>query len=238
MGVLADVEEGADSGRVEPRPAQLRRQRDADHQRREVADRVAPALVLLLGEDHMVGQGRAGRPRPDGDERGRRAGLMRGPDRLVRRVCSALVRHRDQQPGGDRPSERLEGLDRSDLATGRQVQGIGQEPRIAIAACSEVPHPVVTTGRPLSIAARVFSASRSRRWILRQPSREALRDGRLRGDHLAHYVRRTRSKWRHRRRRPRVRGAGQRLGWRAWHRRQKVGLRTMSAMMMAIAATS
>ena len=103
---------------------------------------------------------------------------------------------------------------------------------IAIAACSDVPQPVATTGRPASTAARISLARASSPSPWPAVARDARRP-RLGGDHLAHDVRRARSERRHARRRPRLGGAGQRLGRRAWHRRLRSGLRTMSATMIA-----
>ena len=162
--VLADVEERADGGRVERRAAQLRCQRDAHDQRRQVADGVAPALVLLLGQDHVVGQCRPRRAGPNGDQRRRDAGRSGGSDRFVRDVRAALVRDPDQQPASERPPDGVERLKRSNLAAGGQVERLGTSLAIAIAACSDVPQPVVTTGGRLDRRADRSPAIERRSW--------------------------------------------------------------------------
>ena len=200
---------------------------------------MAPALVLLLGEDHVVGEGSAGRSGPDGDQRRRRPGRLGGADRLVRRVRAALVRDRQQQPGADRPAQRLERLDRANLAAGRQVERIGHEHRDGHRGVLGRPaagrdHRSSRVDRGADLARHTVE-----RGVLGQAPHEALRDRRLRGDHLAHDVGRARPERRHARRRPWLGRPGERLVRRmAWHRRRQKGWRTMSATISAVPTSS
>ena len=69
-----------------------------DDERRQVADGVAPALVLLLGGMTWSASAAPGDPGPTVISAVVRAGGLRGADRLVGRVRAALVRDREQQP--------------------------------------------------------------------------------------------------------------------------------------------
>src|SRR5439155_26522741 len=61
--------------------------------RREVADRVAPALVLLVRRHDDVGKFRPGRPLRDGDDGDGRPGDLGALEREIRRPRPALVAH-------------------------------------------------------------------------------------------------------------------------------------------------
>ena len=148
--IVADVEQGADRGRVEARARDARRERGADHERREVADGVAPALVLLLGGDDVVGELGAGGSIAHGDEGGRRSRLAGRAQGLVRDPRAALVRDRDDHPVARRrvappraPGPRVR------RGPGGRSSASFTNAASPIAACSEVPQPVVTIGRAL-----------------------------------------------------------------------------------------
>ena len=183
----------------------------ADHQRREVADRVAPALVLLLGGDDVVRRVAApGEPAPDRDERGRGAGGLRRAHRLEGDACvppscetasSSAVDERPAKrpraPGPTAPRGRRARLER-----------LGQEH----ARCPSRRAPTGSaagrddrTGRRRR-ASRISAASAiERRVLARAGARGARRPpARRRSSRSSTYGGRERKR-RHARRRPRVR---------------------------------
>ncbi len=82
---------------IRPRHAIARGERRAGHQRREVADGVAPALVLLAGEQQVVGQHCARGSGSNRDQRGHRPRIARALQGEVGGPGAALVRDGQQQ---------------------------------------------------------------------------------------------------------------------------------------------
>ena len=131
-------------------------QRGAGHDRREVADGVAPALVLLAGRDHRLRQGGARRAVADRDQRRRRARPSRaaGSASLVAHVPPSCETAEHDAARGGRPASSNAWA----LATHGSVMPASAQcshaagRRSTMAACSLVPQPVVTIGAPASAA--------------------------------------------------------------------------------------
>ena len=124
---LADVQQRANGRDVRLRAAQPRRQRDADEERRQIADGVAPALVLLPGRHHQVGQAGTRRAAAHRHQRGARAGSARGRDRLVRQRRPALVRDGDEEPGRRAAGAASRAPGRPDLAPRRCLERLVEQ---------------------------------------------------------------------------------------------------------------
>ena len=188
--VLADVEQGPNGGGVRTLAAEPSRQRHPDDEGREVADRVAPALVLLLGLHHEVGKLGARGSAADGDQRGLRAGVAGGAHRLVRGTRAALVRDGDQDGVGRRSTDDLQG--RYDLDATRAgsfdcfVEERGEPHRRVLGG----PHPGRDHAAPGSGRVPDGAGHRAEDVVGGQAVQKSLGERRLRRDHLAHQVRR------------------------------------------------
>src|SRR5206468_3827989 len=77
--------------------AEVTGQRGGGEDRREVADRVAPALVLLVRRHDDVGKFRPRRPLRDGEDGDGRPRGLRALEREIRRPRPALVAHADDE---------------------------------------------------------------------------------------------------------------------------------------------
>ena len=210
-GSCADVEQGADGGRVDARSRDARGERGTDHERREVADGVAPALVLLLGGDHVVGELGAGRSIAHGHEGRRRSRLAGGAHGLVRDPRAALVRDGDDHPVARRALRHLECRDRACVAPGRQVERLAHEPRephrrVLRGAAAGRDDRLALGGRPAETLRELLQ-----RRVRRRADDQPLGERRFGGDHLRHQVRRPRPELRHVGGRPRIGRAGQRF---------------------------
>ena len=181
------------------RPASCVGDRRRGDDRRQVADRVAPAVVHLDGRDD---ESRRPRPPPAGDpalpviDRRPRSGRRRRLERPDRRRRPALVRDPDHEPAGRRVERELERLGRRGSWPGRSAARRPAAPsrRIsttACAACSLVPQPVTMIGAPLLAAWPIAPASRpAGPCRVGEPVEDPLGEERLGGDHVGHVERR------------------------------------------------
>ena len=100
-------------------PQQRGMETGAGDQRREIADGVAPGLVLLSGGDHVAGDGGAGGAVADRDQGGRAVRPASPAQGLVGGIGAALVRDRDDHATVRWPSGQLERLHRPHMAAAR-----------------------------------------------------------------------------------------------------------------------
>ena len=235
-------------------------------QRRQVADGVAPALVLLLGRAPDRAIRAPGEPSPTV------ISAVRAPAARAARIASFVTSFRPRarsRPGlrwraaGGRPRAPGTGPHLRPARSPSSASRAGGDRRARRAR--ELPQPVSRIGSPAARASRTASSSAAKARRARADADQPFRDGRLGGDHLAHRVGRARAERGHLRRRPRLGRAGQRGD--AVRRRhetrsvvprrlpcdpgrsgaaqrpraatvQRVGLRTMSATIMAIPTAS
>ena len=189
--VEAGGQRGAHVSRVRMPTGQMAGDGQGSQDGRQVADRVAPALIGLVGGDDDVGKAPAGRAVGDGDQGGARARVAGREERRVRGPSAALVGDADHEAaslGSERRFECLDGLDARRQAGSHerflQDERTGHRTVLAGATADD------TDRRPgAGGLAQPAGQHRGRRRGLRQPAQEPFGERGLGGHHVGHHER-------------------------------------------------